>query len=335
MLSLVEFPDEILLKIAECLDKYDVDCLMRVCRRILNLFVYEYHQYDERGRTLLIIAASLGHHQLVTALLLAGIDTAHEDNFGRTALLCAAGSGHDSVVQLLLAVGTQKAEPENELAVELSALKKFDRQSTNLVGQTPLSAASRNGHDLVVRTLLADLDVSLNHQDVSGRTPLTWASAQGHVATVQALLSHEGVNADHKSLDGDTPLCLAAENGHVEVVKLLLAHAGTDRDSVGRGGKTPLLLAAQMWRVEVARCLLAAGADPTLKDTHGLSSVDLAKRRDENLPRSRSEPARRSDQSAVIRLLNSAITVREPKTPAFRRCLALWFSLALLLFSRC
>lgn len=111
MQSLLEFPDEILLQIVGLLEKEDVNCLIRVCRRFLDLFIYEYHRYDDHGRTLLIIAATLGHRQTVTNLLLAGIDAANRDKWGRTALLCAAGAGHDGVVQVLLAVGAQNVKP--------------------------------------------------------------------------------------------------------------------------------------------------------------------------------------------------------------------------------
>ncbi|KAK8146532.1 hypothetical protein G3M48_002994 [Beauveria asiatica] len=142
---------------------------------------------DKHGRTLLITAAALGHVKSVIDLLLAGIDTGHEDYSDNTALLCAAGAGRHAVVQLLLTVGVRNAEPADDLASRLSTLKKFDRQATRLGGLTALSAASRNGHESVVRLLLADPDVNPNHQDGLSRTPLTWASTRGHVAAVQAL----------------------------------------------------------------------------------------------------------------------------------------------------
>ncbi|EJP61981.1 uncharacterized protein BBA_09029 [Beauveria bassiana ARSEF 2860] len=66
---------------------------LRVCRRFLNLLIYDYHRYDKYGRTLLITAAALGHVKSVTDLLLAGIDTGHKDYSDKTVLLCAAGAG--------------------------------------------------------------------------------------------------------------------------------------------------------------------------------------------------------------------------------------------------
>lgn len=235
---------------------------------------------------------------------------------GTTKTLSAAGAGRHPVVQLLLTVGVRNAEPADDLASRLSTLKKFDRQATRLGGLTALSAASRNGHESVVRLLLADPDVNPNHQDGLSRTPLTWAWTRGHVAAVQALLSHEGVDADLRDWNGDTPLASAAENGHVDVVELLLAHARVDRNSTNSEGKTPLSLAAQMWKVEVVRRLLAAGAYPTMKDDRGFSPVDLAKGGDDRVRRGLDGL---ENQPAVIKLLNGAIAAREPKEPALLR----------------
>ncbi|EJP62020.1 ankyrin repeat protein [Beauveria bassiana ARSEF 2860] len=294
----------------------EVSHFLRVCRRFLTLLIYDYYRYDKHGRTLLITAAALGHVKSVIDLLLAGIDTGHKDFSDNTALLCAAGAGRHVVVQLLLTVGVRNAEPADDLASRLSTLKKFDRQATRLGGLTALSAASRNGHESVVRLLLADPDVNPNHQDGLSRTPLTWASTRGHVAAVQALLSHEGVDADHRDWNGDTPLASAAKNGHVDVVELLLAHARVDRNSTNSEWKTPLSLAAQMWKVEVVRRLLAAGADPTMKDDRGFSPVDLAKGGDDRVRRGLDGL---ENQPAMIKLLNGAIAAREPKESALLR----------------
>jgi ankyrin repeat protein len=61
----------------------------------------------------------------------------------------------------------------------------------NEYGQTPLSWATKKGHEAVLRLLLykgATVDVV----DKSGRTPLSWDAERGHEAMVQLLLHTRG-----------------------------------------------------------------------------------------------------------------------------------------------
>ena len=76
-----------------------------------------------------------------------------------------------------------------------------------------------------------------------GRRALSWAVGNGHEAVVRPLLAQDGVDPDSKdSIFGQTPLSWASENGHKAVGKLLLAQDGVDPDSKdSKIGRTPLL----------------------------------------------------------------------------------------------
>ena len=146
----------------------------------------------------------------------------------------------------------------------------YDPNARDTYGGTSLSWAAGNGHEVVVKLLLAKEGINPDSKDTRhGRTPLSWAAWRGHEAVVKLLLAKEGVDPDSKSKSGRTPLSWAAEKGHEAVVKLLLAKEGVDPDSKRtKYGRTPLSWAARRGHEAVVKLLLAKeGVDPNSKDT--------------------------------------------------------------------
>jgi ankyrin repeat protein len=124
-------------------------------------------------------------------------------------------------------------------------------------GRTPLWWAAANGHEAVVKLLLAKDGVNIDAIDWAHQTPLGQAAANGHEAVVKLFLAKDGVNLDSIGWNAETPLGQAAANGHEAVVKLLLAKDGIKLDSVGWGGQTPLWQAAANGHEAVVKLLLA------------------------------------------------------------------------------
>jgi hypothetical protein len=76
-------------------------------------------------------------------------------------------------------------------------------------GRTPLWWATWNGHEAVVKLLLAK-GAELEARDSEGQTPLSWASENGHEAVV--LLLAQGAGLEARVEDGRTPLSWASGN---------------------------------------------------------------------------------------------------------------------------
>jgi Zn-dependent protease len=118
------------------------------------------------GQSPLITAASLGHRDIVTALLDNGADPDFTDWTG-PALVTAAANGETGVVEVLLESGA-------------------DVNAQSWIGQTALMVAAINGHTEVARLLLdsgADPDVT----DGDGWTALMLARGHGHTDLVDLL----------------------------------------------------------------------------------------------------------------------------------------------------
>ncbi|KAL8364870.1 hypothetical protein RB595_003921 [Gaeumannomyces hyphopodioides] len=163
------------------------------------------------------------------------------------------------------------------LSVILQRADQTDADSKDENGRTPLSWAAENGHEAVVKLLLATgkfvpvlkhfgrllatSGVKIDSKDRNGRTPLSWAAENGHEAVVKLLLAtgKADINAKDKNY-GQTPLSWAAENGHEAVVKLLLATGKANIDAKDKNNKrTPLSWAAENGHEAVVKLLLATG----------------------------------------------------------------------------
>jgi ankyrin repeat protein len=142
-----------------------------------------------------------------------------------------------------------------------------DPDSDDSYGRTPLSWAAQNGHEGVVRLLLATGQVEVNWKDLDCRTPLYWASRRDRRELVRLLLE-KGADANAANSNGWTPLHRATDSGHVEVVWLLL-EKGADANAANSNGWTPLHRASLTGHVEVARLLLEKGADVNAANSGG------------------------------------------------------------------
>ena len=145
------------------------------------------NETDVKGRTPLLLAASLGHPTLVR-LLIEGGASVHVTmpRTGASAVWIAAQEGHDSVIRVLA---------ENSASVTMANYKSV----------TPVYIAAQKGHGDVIRTL-ASFDANVNTPaSQTGCTPLYVASQCGHTDAVDAL-AEAGANVNEAALDGAAPI---------------------------------------------------------------------------------------------------------------------------------
>jgi len=214
-----------------------------------------------RGQTPLMWAAAEGHRPAVEALIAAGAEINARSKNGFTPFLFAVREGRKDVAAALLKAGVSANE-----ALPAS-LRRGGANAAH--GSTALLLAVTNAHyELAAQLLDAGADPN---EGVQGWNPLHIISDVRNPGT--------GSNdpAPHGSGSMDS----------LELVRRLVAHganvnARTARSrnvgltSLNTDGATPFLLACRTNDVELMRVLVSLGADPSIPNVDGTTSLMVA-----------------------------------------------------------
>ena len=132
---------------------------------------------------------------------------------------------------------------------------------------------SKNNLEICELFVKAGMDV--NERDSAGTPFLCDAARNGKKDMVQWLLE-KGAEIDAVSQDrGYSAVMDAVWKSNKEIVELLVSK-GANLNFVSRDGQTALILATGSGNFDICRILAENGADPTIKDRMGMSSIDYA-----------------------------------------------------------
>ncbi|MEJ9231852.1 ankyrin repeat domain-containing protein [Peribacillus butanolivorans] len=161
---------------------------------------------DSEGRTATMIATYNNDVKTAKILITAGADVNIQDDMKNNPFLYAGAEGYLEILQLTINAGV-------------------DPTITNRYGGTALIPASEHGYVNVIKELLTNTDIDINHVNNLGWTALLEAiilsnGDEKQQQTVQLLIDHGAdVNiADHNNV---TPLQHAREKGFKEIEQIL------------------------------------------------------------------------------------------------------------------
>lgn len=241
------------------------------------------HQEKAPCVTPLIAAAVTGNINVMDVLLADPRSDINESaGNGVTPLIIASGTGAISSVQVLSALGADPNKCDTEGTSPLQAAFESDAYTPEIVrcllehgadpnlankhGLTPLHKAVSHGNATCVSLLLSN-GAKIDHADQAGMTPLMYAAARADEPIVRALLNNRA-SVHRKDSSGRTPLIyaiLAPESSPSSIAAAKQSAANGERNIVTPAAKKQVVLR-----------LLEAGADPSIRDSDGLSPYDYA-----------------------------------------------------------
>jgi ankyrin repeat protein len=210
---------------------------------------------NQRGHSALMRAACNGYSVVVSLLLKEGANTDLLTDDGDSALMMASSKGDNDVVSLLLGAGAN-IDPQNKM------------------GESSLMIATKNGKTEIVSKLVkarAALDLKTN----GGDSAVIFATAYCYLPVLKELV-RAGADLNLCNQEGLTALMISSRSGTTDLTETLLTGKGISLDVQTDNGWSALFFAVDKGDVAPAELLLRAGADPHLKDTNGLTVLDVA-----------------------------------------------------------
>lgn len=293
-MSLLIFPNELLLMIAKELDKpKDVISLLQANHRFAFILTPVLHEFPLRtrdyGEAALFWAAASGHESMARLLLERGLKMEIEGASGKL-LHRAPGKCDDATIRLVLGEGANliisnslwkmtalqwAASRGRRALVELLLSKGADTSVQDHRAHTALCLAVLHKHKAVIDLLLKEVEVTF--VDRHGRTPLHVAAKCCDATVARSLLDRGADIAAVDNENGCTPLLTAVRRGDeaLVLVELLLERGASigDRDSLQR---TALHLAAANKGIKTAELLVERGADVNSQDSYLRTSLHVA-----------------------------------------------------------
>jgi hypothetical protein len=171
-------------------------------------------------------------------------------------------------------------ETDNPLVIQSLLSRGFDPNTVNPKGLPALLLAIKLSANKATKLLLEHPSLRVEVRSPEDESPLMLAAFAGDVDLCAVLIAKD---ADVNKT-GWTPLHYAATNAHIPVVRLLLENFAYI-DAASPNGSTPLMMAAMYGNSSAVKLLLEAGADPSLKNSKGLTAMDFARqaKKDESM----------------------------------------------------
>lgn len=207
-------------------------------------------------------------------------DAAAAGNIERIDKLIASGmivdTRYDKVTALHVSVMKNQIEAAKKL-IDHGASVNLKTEDDN--GVTSLHLAAMTGNPEMAALLIGH-GAALEAQAANGEPPILTAARYGHKETVDLLMSH-GADLQATNTQGNSLLFMCIFSNDTKAASLLL-DAGMNPNMMDKDQRAYALHAAMIYAIhsgnhDMVECLLARGADPNVRDQHGMTPLKMAK----------------------------------------------------------
>ena len=210
---------------------------------------------EETNLCPLMIAALMGHVEIVKFLLEMGADPNRTNAQKNTPLMFAAKRGNAAIVKNLIEKGADVNAQNTDCKSSLMhAAIAGHLEATNILLK---NGANPNGTDNKLLPLLTGIILDPKRSD------------ENYLEIFKSLIKN-GADINAPNTEGEVPLMNAVSADNAEIVNLLI-ELKADINKTNSKGTTPLLFAARKTKLKMVNILLNNGADPNIVDNESFT----------------------------------------------------------------
>ena len=238
------------------------------------------NETDEKGRTLLMLAALYNQKDTLNLLINKNACIDLQDNEGKNALHHAAKPYYNTT-KTIEELHTEKIKNQEIIKKLIDLGLPINAQDN--AGQTPLILACKHENKEAVNILINNNEIEIDLQDNNGKTAIMYATIFQNFDIIKMLLNY---NANINLLDkeNDTPLMYAVMLKNLNILELLLKEKANPNIKNNKG-QFPLTYAAKEHHndiegyTQIIKVLLDYGADPRVQDKFKNTALTYVTRR--------------------------------------------------------
>lgn len=215
--------------------------------------------------------------EIVEKLLESGANINETDEKGRTLLMLAALYNQKDTFNLLINKNSSIDLQDNEGKNALHHAVKPYYNTTKTIEE--LHTEKTKNQEIIKK--LVDLGLPINTKDNAGQTPLILACKHENKEAINILINNNEIEIDLQDNNGKTAIMYATIFQNFDIIKMLLNY-NANINLLDKENDTPLMYAVMLKNLSILELLLKEKANPNIKNNKGQFPLTYAAKEHHN-----------------------------------------------------